>query len=232
MAVENLPQRARRDEEVDVAIVGAGPSGSVAALHLAIAGFSVVVLEQGPWPDYAGYTGARPEHELVSTKVWHPNPNVRDDPHDYPIDTSTSDINPLMFAGVGGSATLYGAQWMHFLPSAASALLMAWPRTGPSLTKTCFHFSLRSSARSEYPASPGTPPFLHEDHTPFPPCPWVPSEGGEPSAWSAWAGIGGLAATPSRPRSSVSSTHASDEALASQAAQKVPNQQRTGRTGP
>jgi choline dehydrogenase-like flavoprotein len=117
MAVENLPQRARRDEEVDVAIVGAGPSGSVAALHLARAGFSVVVLEQGSWPDYADYTGARPEHELVSTKVWHPNPNVRDDPHDYPIDTSTSDINPLMFAGVGGSATLYGAQWMHFLPS-------------------------------------------------------------------------------------------------------------------
>src|ERR1700689_4010559 len=115
MAEESL-RRPRRDEEVDVAIGGAGPSGSVAALHLARAGFSVVVLEQGGWPDYADYTGARPEHELVSTKVWHPNPNVRDNPRDYPVDNSTSDINPLMFAGVGGSATLYGAQWMHFLP--------------------------------------------------------------------------------------------------------------------
>ena len=118
MAEERLRgQRPRRDEEVDVAIVGAGPSGSVAALHLAKAGFSVVALEQGRWPDYADYTGARPEHELVSTKLWHPNPNVRDNPRDYPVDTSTTDINPLMFAGVGGSATLYGAQWMHFLPS-------------------------------------------------------------------------------------------------------------------
>lgn len=115
--VASVSRSPKRDEEVDVVIVGAGPSGSVAALHLARAGMSVVVLEQGDWPDYDAYTGARPEHELVSAKYWHPNPNVRDNPVDYPIDTSETDINPLMFAGVGGSATLYGAQWMHLLPS-------------------------------------------------------------------------------------------------------------------
>ena len=118
MAVESIKgnqRRLRRDEEADVVIIGAGPSGSVAALELARAGMSVVVLEQGDWPEYADYTGARPEHELVSTKLWHPNPNVRDNPRDYPVDTSTTDINPLMYAGVGGSANLYGAQWMHCL---------------------------------------------------------------------------------------------------------------------
>ena len=47
--------RRARDEEVDVVIVGAGPSGSVAALHLARAGMSVVALEQGDWPDYGDY---------------------------------------------------------------------------------------------------------------------------------------------------------------------------------
>jgi choline dehydrogenase-like flavoprotein len=107
----------KRGEKVDVLIIGAGPSGSVAAKHLAKAGFSVVTLEQGNWPDANNFPGRRPEFELVSQKQWHPNPNVRDLPRDYPVETSDSDINPLMFAGVGGSTTLYAAHWTPFLPS-------------------------------------------------------------------------------------------------------------------
>ena len=43
----------------DVLIVGAGPSGAVAAKRLAEEGFRVVVLEQGDWPDYAQGHGHR-----------------------------------------------------------------------------------------------------------------------------------------------------------------------------
>lgn len=119
MAVEerSVPAPPKRGEAVDVLIIGAGPSGSVAAKHLSAAGFSVVTLEQGNWPDAANFPGRGAEFELVAQKQWHPNPNVRDLPRDYPINTSSSDINPLMFAGVGGSTTLYAGHWTPFLPS-------------------------------------------------------------------------------------------------------------------
>ncbi|HVJ41897.1 MAG TPA: GMC family oxidoreductase [Dongiaceae bacterium] len=109
--------RAGRDEVADVLIIGAGPSGSVTAKHLSQAGFKVVCLEQGHMPDANRYPGRRPEWELVTQKQWHPNPNYRDMPRDYPINTKESDVNPLMFCGVGGSATLYAGHWTPFLPS-------------------------------------------------------------------------------------------------------------------
>ena len=113
----DINTKTKRGEKADVLIIGAGPSGSVAAKHLAMAGFSVVTLEQGNWPDANNFPGRKPEFELASQKQWHPNPNVHDLPRDYPVDTSDSDINPLMYAGVGGSATLYAAHWTPFLPS-------------------------------------------------------------------------------------------------------------------
>ena len=101
----------------DVLIVGAGASGSVAAKHLAEAGFDVVCLEQGPKVDNSEFWGDKPEWELMSQKRWHPNPNVRDLENDYPVDTSESDVNPLMYNAVGGSTILYAAHWQRFMPS-------------------------------------------------------------------------------------------------------------------
>jgi choline dehydrogenase-like flavoprotein len=104
-------------EIADVLVVGAGASGSVAVKELAEHGFSVVCLEQGDWTPPSSFVGDKPEWELVKQKRWHPNPNVRSGPSDYPIDTSESDVNPLMYSAVGGSTILYAAHWCRFLPS-------------------------------------------------------------------------------------------------------------------
>ena len=78
---------------------------------------SVVTLEQGNWVDPGDYPGDKKEFELAGGKQWHPSPNVRDGERDYPINTSQSDIEPLMASAVGGSATIFGGHWVPFLPS-------------------------------------------------------------------------------------------------------------------
>ena len=71
---------------MDVLIVGAGASGAVAATRLAQAGFSVVCLEQGDWPDYSRARAAFPDFELTSGRDWAWDPNVRGAAGDYPVD--------------------------------------------------------------------------------------------------------------------------------------------------
>jgi len=104
-------------EDVDVLIIGAGPSGSVAAHTLASAGIKVVCLEQGDWMSPNDYPGNRPEHELLLQTQWNPNPNTRKRPADYPLDVSESDLSPIMFGAVGGSSILFGAHWLRLKPS-------------------------------------------------------------------------------------------------------------------
>ena len=104
-------------EVAEVLIIGAGASGSVAAKHLAEAGVEVVCLEQGNKVEASEFYGDKPEWELMSQRRWHPNPNVRGLATDYPVETSDSDVDPLMYAAVGGSTVLYAAHWQRFMPS-------------------------------------------------------------------------------------------------------------------
>jgi choline dehydrogenase-like flavoprotein len=104
-------------ERTDVLVVGAGASGGVVAHRLARAGFDVVCLEQGEWPDRSEYPGPKPDWELQAKKQWSPDPNVRNNPADYPVDADESEIVPLMWNGVGGSMVLYAGDWPRLTPS-------------------------------------------------------------------------------------------------------------------
>jgi choline dehydrogenase-like flavoprotein len=107
----------RGGERPNVLVIGAGAGGSVAAKHLAGAGFSVVCLEQGGWRNASEFPGDKLEFELLVGKEWNADPNVRARPEDYPTESSESDVAPVMFNAVGGSTIHFGAQWARMRPS-------------------------------------------------------------------------------------------------------------------
>jgi len=104
-------------DPTDVLIVGAGPTGAVAAKRFAEAGLKVTVLEQGDWPDYKQARADHPDFELTASRYWSGNPNRRQAPADYPIDDQASDIAAVLYNAVGGGTVIYAAHWQRNMPS-------------------------------------------------------------------------------------------------------------------
>jgi choline dehydrogenase-like flavoprotein len=145
----------------DVLIVGAGAAGGVVGRRLAEAGMDVVCLEQGDWPDRAGYPGPKPDWELQAMKQWSPDPNVRRRPADYPIDVSASDIAPLMYSGVGGSTVLYAGDWPRMTPSdfrvrSFDGVADDWPLSYEEL-EPCYDRIARQVGVAGYAGDPAYP---------------------------------------------------------------------------
>jgi choline dehydrogenase-like flavoprotein len=101
----------------DILIIGGGTAGGVVATYLAEKGFNIVCLEQGNWPDVDSMPGMKSEFELLASREWHPSPNVRQLPEDYPCNSSESDVIPFMYNAVGGTSVLYAACWKRMTPS-------------------------------------------------------------------------------------------------------------------
>jgi len=62
------------EPDPDVLVIGAGPTGAVAAKRFVSAGMRVVVLEQGDWPDYSKARANHPDFELTAGVI---GPEIR-----------------------------------------------------------------------------------------------------------------------------------------------------------
>ncbi len=64
------PAMLSNEPDPDVLVIGAGPTGAVAAKRFVSAGMRVVVLEQGDWPDYSKARANHPDFELTAGRNW------------------------------------------------------------------------------------------------------------------------------------------------------------------
>nr|BAT28809.1 choline dehydrogenase-like flavoprotein precursor [Aureimonas frigidaquae] len=96
-------------------IIGAGATGSLAAMVLAEGGLDVVCLEQGSWVEAQDHPHHHADWTWQRKTNWSPDVNKRHHPDDFPVDSDSSQI--LMWNAVGGSTNIYGAIWPRYRPS-------------------------------------------------------------------------------------------------------------------
>jgi choline dehydrogenase-like flavoprotein len=188
----------------DVVVIGAGAAGAVATKRLAEAGFDVVCLEQGVWPDYSTSRVADDLLELAAGKEWAWSPNQRQGVADYPVEDSESDVGVLMWNGVGGSTVLYGGIWMRLMPSdfrvrSLDGVGDDWPVTYDDLVP----YWERIEEDFAVSGLPGDPAFPRLDRYPLPGAPI--GRAGRRLArahnelgWHWWPGSNAIATRPYR----------------------------------
>jgi choline dehydrogenase-like flavoprotein len=104
-------------ERVEVLVIGAGAAGAAFTWSLSQVGIKVMCLEQGGWVDPKAYPTALDDWELYRQHAYHPAPNFRRLPADYPVNDTASPIAPLMYNAVGGSTIHWSAHFPRFRPS-------------------------------------------------------------------------------------------------------------------
>jgi choline dehydrogenase-like flavoprotein len=108
---------AKRDDIADVLVIGAGASGAAFTWSLTQSGIKVVCLEQGGWVPLNAFPTTEPDCQIHWQTDFHPNPNFRQLPEDYPVNEAETPISPLMYNAVGGSTIHWGSHFPRFHPS-------------------------------------------------------------------------------------------------------------------
>ena len=103
--------------DTEVLVIGGGASGAAVTWSLAKSGIQVTCLEQGDWLPFDAFPSTDAESAIYWQTAFHPDPNIRQLPEDYPVNDKNSPIAPLMYNGVGGSTLHYGSHIPRFHPS-------------------------------------------------------------------------------------------------------------------
>jgi choline dehydrogenase-like flavoprotein len=76
----------------------------------------VVCLEQGEWLEYLEISSINDDWEVTRQRQWNPNPNIRGNAADYPVNDDDTLIKPLMFNAVGGTSIMWLCHAPRFHP--------------------------------------------------------------------------------------------------------------------
>jgi choline dehydrogenase-like flavoprotein len=113
-------RRYRTREEVDFVIIGSGSAGGVVARELALEGFSVVVLEQGPYRTAGDFRHDEFAHFMLGELIGDPAEHrstfrAREDQE--AVVPPAGELPPAVYARtVGGASVHYTANFWRFRP--------------------------------------------------------------------------------------------------------------------
>jgi choline dehydrogenase-like flavoprotein len=161
-----------KKDRVDVLVIGAGASGAAFAWSLAEAGMKVLCLEQGGWTDPSTYPAMGADWDVRRQTDFHPDPNVRRLRADYPVETTRSPIDPLMYNAVGGSTIHWSAHFPRLRPSdfrvrSLDGVAEDWPLTYEDLVPF-FDINDRMMGVSGLTGDPAYPPKSPRQTPPIP----------------------------------------------------------------
>ena len=161
-----------KEEPADVLVIGAGGSGGAFAWSLSDAGIQVVCLEQGDWVAPHAFPSALDEWELHRLTDMSPDPNVRAQRQDYPVNNDESPIAPLMYNAVGGSTIHWSAHFPRFHPSdfrvrSLDGVADDWPISYSQLERF-FDLNDRMMGVSGVRGDPAYPPKPERQTPPIP----------------------------------------------------------------
>ena len=159
-------------KEIDFLVIGAGASGAAVSWRLALGGARVVCLEQGGWVTPESAPSLTPAWEQARQRSHNPNPNVRMNNWDYPIDATDTPIQPSLYNAVGGSTIHWGAHFPRMKPSdfrvkSLDGVAQDWPISYFDLAEY-FEINDRMMGVSGLAGDPAYPPRAPREFPPLP----------------------------------------------------------------